>query len=80
MNKGERLCVCKCTRNTSLTFDNFVEPASVGETTVNGNSPSGSKQKSKPKSKNKSSGKNFTSDAILSCPACLTTLCIDCQR
>ncbi|XP_028395987.1 E2F-associated phosphoprotein-like [Dendronephthya gigantea] len=32
------------------------------------------------KPKKKSSKNNFTSDAMLACPACLTTLCVDCQR
>ena len=34
-------------------------------------------QTQKPKSKNKAPA---NSDAVLDCPACMTTLCLDCQR
>ena len=54
----------------------FVEPVDIGEMSANNNGAS----EGKTKVKNKSSNKNLTSDAILACPACLTTLCIDCQR
>lgn len=60
-------------------FSYFPEATGDNETEVNGNKTAGDSVKNT-KSKNKSSTKNFTSDAILSCPACLTTLCIDCQR
>lgn len=39
---------------------------------------SGSKKKTKKSKQNVE--KVPSSDAILSCPACMTTLCIDCQR
>lgn len=60
-------------------FSYFPETTGDNKSEVNGNKPAGGSVKNT-KCKNKSSTKNFTSDAILSCPACLTTLCIDCQR
>lgn len=46
----------------------------------NANQSTSTATKKKPKTNKPEVDKIPSSDAILSCPACMTTLCIDCQR